>query len=107
MCDWYAACDNPPDGVVSHPVLGDVLTCERCAARHSLDLRVPEFSEHGSDQHKAEWRCRWSDALTMLAHHGTTADFEAAVRKEIALYRLEIDPDAVDYAALRLYAIGR
>lgn len=38
-CEWYALCPNPADGTVSHPVLGDVPTCERCAAKHGLELK--------------------------------------------------------------------
>lgn len=36
MCDWYALCNNWADGLVDHPVLGPVATCERCAEMHGL-----------------------------------------------------------------------
>lgn len=38
-CEWYALCMNSPDGTVTHPVLGEVPTCERCARRHALKLK--------------------------------------------------------------------
>lgn len=38
VCAWYALCDHGADGTVSHPVLGDVPTCRRCADKHALDL---------------------------------------------------------------------
>lgn len=41
MCDWFLLCENPPDGMVAHPVLGEVPTCRRCAERLDLDLEVP------------------------------------------------------------------
>lgn len=31
MCEWFAKCDRPADGVMPHPILGDVPCCERCA----------------------------------------------------------------------------
>lgn len=31
VCQWFLLCDNDADGVVEHPVLGDVPTCRRCA----------------------------------------------------------------------------
>jgi hypothetical protein len=69
-------------------------------------LVVPDpIVVRGSDQDKAQWRCRFSDELTMIGHHGTVADLEAAVRKEIGLYRLDINPDAVDYAALSRFIV--
>ena len=36
MCEWYALCDNPPAGTVTHPILGEVPTCTRCANKHQL-----------------------------------------------------------------------
>lgn len=32
-CQWYAACPSDATTIVSHPVLGDVPTCARCAQR--------------------------------------------------------------------------
>jgi hypothetical protein len=37
-CEWFARCPNPADGVVDHPVLGNVPTCQRCADRFELSL---------------------------------------------------------------------
>jgi hypothetical protein len=37
-CEWFALCDNEAAGVVSHPILGDVPTCERCAEKLGLVL---------------------------------------------------------------------
>ncbi len=31
-CQWFARCDNYATGLTSHPVLGVVPTCDRCAA---------------------------------------------------------------------------
>lgn len=30
-CSWYAMCSNPATEVESHPILGGVPVCERCA----------------------------------------------------------------------------
>lgn len=30
-CAWFALCDNAATGTTSHPILGDVPTCPRCA----------------------------------------------------------------------------
>lgn len=38
ICEWFALCDRPADGVVSHPILGDVPCCARCAANLNLNL---------------------------------------------------------------------
>src|SRR4051794_17231694 len=37
-CQWFALCDNEAVGVVVHPVLGNVPTCQRCADKLSLTL---------------------------------------------------------------------
>lgn len=39
VCAWFAACTNPADGTVEHPVLGQVPTCRRCADKLSLELQ--------------------------------------------------------------------
>lgn len=31
-CMWFGGCDKPATGVVAHPTLGDVPTCDSCAA---------------------------------------------------------------------------
>lgn len=33
MCSWYAMCVWPAAGVLAHPVLGMVPTCDRCKGR--------------------------------------------------------------------------
>jgi hypothetical protein len=37
-CEWFALCDRPAAGVVHHPVLSPVPTCQRCADRLGLEL---------------------------------------------------------------------
>lgn len=106
MCNWYAMCDIEPVGVVQHPILGLVPTCQRCAGKHSLVFETDESAARGSDQDKAQQRVHYNTNLTLLAHHGTVADLKAELRKEIADYRLDIDPDNVDYAALVRYIIS-
>jgi len=32
LCEWFAMCANPADGMMPHPILGGVPCCERCAA---------------------------------------------------------------------------
>lgn len=32
-CEWFALCGRPATGTTSHPVLGAVPTCDRCAKR--------------------------------------------------------------------------
>ena len=36
MCEWYAMCANRATIAVPHRVIGLVLTCDRCAAKHDL-----------------------------------------------------------------------
>lgn len=33
MCEWFAMCDHDADGLRTHPVLGHVPICARCADR--------------------------------------------------------------------------
>jgi len=40
VCHWFAGCVRQADGVVSHPVLGNVPTCSRCASNLDLALEV-------------------------------------------------------------------
>lgn len=37
-CQWFAMCDNVAIGTVTHPVLGNVPTCRRCADKLGLVL---------------------------------------------------------------------
>lgn len=32
-CGWFALCERPATTTRPHPILGDVPTCDRCAAR--------------------------------------------------------------------------
>lgn len=41
-CRWYALCENDADGFVSHPILGAVPTCTRCADKHDLTFLSEE-----------------------------------------------------------------
>ena len=43
LCGWYALCENPAGGVVSHPVLGDVPACRRCADKDRQELHITTF----------------------------------------------------------------
>ncbi len=38
-------CVREAEGIVRHPLLGDVPTCRRCAERFGLDL-IPQGAEH-------------------------------------------------------------
>ncbi len=40
-CKWYALCDNPAEGVTTHPILKSVPVCKRCADKHELIVRHP------------------------------------------------------------------
>lgn len=42
-CAWYALCDRPAVGTVSHPVLGDVPCCQRCVDKHDMGSRLTPF----------------------------------------------------------------
>lgn len=33
LCQWFALCDHVARQTIFHPVLGDVLICDRCLAR--------------------------------------------------------------------------
>lgn len=33
ICQWFALCDHPATGTISHPILGDVPICDRCSAK--------------------------------------------------------------------------
>jgi hypothetical protein len=42
-CEWFAMCDRPAAGTVTHPILGEVPTCEPCAQRFGNTLNpLPE-----------------------------------------------------------------
>jgi hypothetical protein len=46
-CQWLALCVRDADGVVEHPVLGEVPTCTVCAASHDLTLVPATFVRVG------------------------------------------------------------
>lgn len=31
-CEWFILCERPATGLTPHPVLGQVPTCDKCAA---------------------------------------------------------------------------
>lgn len=37
-CQYFALCDNPAEGVVPNPILGNVPCCQRCADRVGAEL---------------------------------------------------------------------
>jgi hypothetical protein len=41
VCEWFALCTRPADGVVAHPIIGPVPTCQRCAER--MEQRLDPF----------------------------------------------------------------
>lgn len=45
ICEWFLFCENPADGTVHHPFIGDVPTCNRCAEKLGLELVQPEPPE--------------------------------------------------------------
>jgi hypothetical protein len=47
QCQWFAMCENSADGIRSHPVLGAVPICERCAATVGEPLTDEERAELG------------------------------------------------------------
>lgn len=47
-CQWFALCTNPADGVVLHPILGDVPTCVRCVTKLDLHDRFSPYDEVSS-----------------------------------------------------------
>lgn len=47
-CEWFALCPNDADGYVSHPIIGTVPTCKRCADKLGLTFIRQTVSEaHG------------------------------------------------------------
>ncbi len=37
-CEWFLMCENEATGIVPHPTLGPVPTCQRCADKLDLDI---------------------------------------------------------------------
>lgn len=50
MCGWFALCENEANGVVAHPILEYVPTCERCATKLDLTLIPATFDMEGCDR---------------------------------------------------------
>lgn len=44
MCEWFARCENEAAGIVRHPILGPVPTCERCTSMLGLELQREVWS---------------------------------------------------------------
>jgi hypothetical protein len=40
VCQWFALCDRPADGVITHPILDDVPCCTRCAEKLDMLTRL-------------------------------------------------------------------
>ncbi|MHB8538168.1 MAG: JAB domain-containing protein [Candidatus Dormibacteria bacterium] len=45
VCRWFLRCGRPATGMTPHPILGDVPTCDRCAAFASEDLPRTEVCD--------------------------------------------------------------
>lgn len=43
-CQWFARCSNPADGIVEHPILGEVPCCDRCARQLDLPIEHRDMS---------------------------------------------------------------
>ena len=54
-CQWFALCTNDAEGIVKHPILGDVPTCTRCADKAEETLH-PFYNVAD-----AEWHARRAD----------------------------------------------
>lgn len=46
-CRWYMRCFNEATRLVTHPILGEVPTCERCVGKHDMWHRARPI---GDDQ---------------------------------------------------------
>jgi hypothetical protein len=40
VCMWFRDCANAAAGTVTHPILGEVPTCQRCATKLDLELKL-------------------------------------------------------------------
>ena len=38
ICEWFLLCDHPAAGTVTHPILGEVPCCTRCAGKFDFTL---------------------------------------------------------------------
>lgn len=45
-CEWFLLCDNPAVTTQSHPVLGDVPICQRCADKYRSLASSRENDDH-------------------------------------------------------------
>jgi hypothetical protein len=52
LCEWFALCDHEAIGTTKHPVLGDVLICERCSDRFALAVEALDEYECPNDHGK-------------------------------------------------------
>lgn len=53
ICEWYALCDHEATAMVSHPVLGEVPTCQRCVDKHNMSGRiVARLTDRGREEVK-------------------------------------------------------
>ena len=92
VCGWYALCDRPADGFVSHPVLGEVPTCTRCATKHDLDLTIPALVGVESEGNSADrcydcgakhptWFARYLTALWESPNASVTVELDERARE--------------------------
>lgn len=44
VCIWFASCRNPADGVIQHPILGQVPACHRCGEIAGEPIKFALFS---------------------------------------------------------------
>jgi hypothetical protein len=79
-CLWFATCDRAADGLRTHPVLGQVPSCERCARAvdapltdlerqklHAVAQRVAQLiEESGCDVEVAAERALYEEAHNLL-----------------------------------------
>lgn len=45
LCQWFALCVNRATGTTTHPILGEVSTCDRCA--NFADPKGGRTTRHG------------------------------------------------------------
>lgn len=77
MCDYFAACENLPNGVADNPIMGRVATCTRCATRMEQEL-LPFTHEE-------------AESLVTWLEFNDTATFEKLSAKALEEMNGEVD----------------